>query len=289
MRSEDHVDTDQHDADDDGDDAAEEPEVGSVRAVTLLLEGVVATAGQASEEAGQSAVAVLRFAHRVCHRAEQVAGDVVDSLPGQSVSLDDGCDADEDQGYCCDYTCEHFELLWSYSVWNCSIISYHKYSIFAITLYQLKKVYNRVMQIDQRLNDIDDCLYRVAVRVLIVENDKVLLVKEKSDDWWALPGGGVDHGDSIEATLLREVEEELGVPANAIKSDFNIIHNNIGNVVNGVPRMNLFFTATVPSEMLAKTDHVAEWQWFNREEFIAASLHSSYDKTKLADIIFSKS
>jgi hypothetical protein len=29
------------------------------------------------------------------------------------------------------------------------------------------------MQIDSRLNDIDDCLYRVAARVLIVQDDKV--------------------------------------------------------------------------------------------------------------------
>jgi ADP-ribose pyrophosphatase YjhB (NUDIX family) len=59
------------------------------------------------------------------------------------------------------------------------------------------------MEIDSRLNDIDDCLYRVAARVLVVQNDKVLLVRESDDDWWAMPGGGVDHGESIESTLIR--------------------------------------------------------------------------------------
>lgn len=68
------------------------------------------------------------------------------------------------------------------------------------------------MQIDPRLNDIDDCLYRVAIRMLVIHNDKVLLVKEADDDWWALPGGGVDHGETVESTLTREIEEELGVP-----------------------------------------------------------------------------
>lgn len=97
------------------------------------------------------------------------------------------------------------------------------------------------MQIDPRLNDIDDCLYRVAIRVLIVQNDKVLLIQENSDNWWALPGGGVDHGETVESSLLREVEEELGVPAQKISSDFQIVYFNIGNVVNNVPRMNLFF------------------------------------------------
>lgn len=144
-------------------------------------------------------------------------------------------------------------------------------------------------QIDPRLNNIDDCLYRVAIRVLIIQNNKVLLVKEADDDWWALPGGGVDHGKTIESTLVREVEEELGVPASEVSSDFEIIYYNIGNVVNAVPRMNLFFKATVPEELLGKTDHVSEWRWFTREEFSEADLHASYDKAKLADVIFGDS
>jgi 8-oxo-dGTP pyrophosphatase MutT (NUDIX family) len=142
------------------------------------------------------------------------------------------------------------------------------------------------MQIDPRLNNIDDCLYRVAVRVLVVQNSKVLLVKEADDDWWALPGGGVDHGESVEATLVREVEEELGVSASEVSSDFQIVYYNIGSIVNGVPRMNLFFKATVPEASLKTTDHVAKWQWFTREEFLKQDLHSSYVKADLARVIF---
>src|SRR5688572_16329171 len=97
------------------------------------------------------------------------------------------------------------------------------------------------MDIDPRLNEIDDCLYRVAARVLVVQDDKILLVKEASDDWWALPGGGIDHGETIESTVTREVEEELGVSAGEVSSDFQIVYYSIGSVVNAVPRMNLFF------------------------------------------------
>jgi 8-oxo-dGTP diphosphatase len=146
--------------------------------------------------------------------------------------------------------------------------------------------YDKTMQIDSRLNDIDDCLYRVAIRVLIVQNDKVLLVKENSDDWWALPGGGVDHGETVEATLMREIEEELGVPADEITSDFQIVYYNIGNVVNAVPRMNLFFKASVPEASLKKTDHVAEWRWFTKADLLEVNMHASYDKEKLAEAVF---
>lgn len=142
------------------------------------------------------------------------------------------------------------------------------------------------MQIDPRLNEIDDCLYRVAIRVLIIQNGKVLLVKEADDDWWALPGGGVDHGESVESTLTREVEEELGIPATQVSSDYEIVYYNLGNVVNAVPRMNLFFKASIPVELLKQTDHVAKCEWFGREEFMKAGLHPSFDKTKLAGIIY---
>ena len=142
------------------------------------------------------------------------------------------------------------------------------------------------MDIDPRLNEIDDCLYRVAARVLVVQDGKVLLVREADDDWWALPGGGIDHGETIESTVAREIEEELGVPADRVSSDFKIVYYNIGNVVNAVPRMNLFFKVTIPETRLKKTDHVSEWRWFTKDEFMSQELHASYEKSKLAAVIW---
>lgn len=150
----------------------------------------------------------------------------------------------------------------------------------------MSKFQEVLSNIDPRLNDIDDCLYRVAIRVLIIQNSKVLLVKEADDDWWALPGGGVDHGETVESSLVREVEEELGIPVDKVSSDFQIVYYNIGNVVNAVPRMNLFFKAMVPEDLLTRTDHVAEWAWFTKDEFLELEMHSSYDKTMLVDVIF---
>lgn len=144
------------------------------------------------------------------------------------------------------------------------------------------------MQIDPRLNDIDDCLYRVAIRVLIMKGDSVLVVKEVEDWWWAVPGGGVDYGETIESTLTRKVEEELGVPAEEVISDFQIAHYNIGSVVNGVPRMNLFCKAVVAEELLKQTTHVAEWRWVSRLEFLELPMNPSYDKAKLAGVIWTK-
>jgi 8-oxo-dGTP diphosphatase len=143
------------------------------------------------------------------------------------------------------------------------------------------------MNVDPRLAEIDDALYRVAVRALIVSGDKMLAVKEvDGGDWWAIPGGGVDYGESLKDCLLREIGEEIGVQSSSVSSDFQIVHYNIGKVVNGVPRMNVFFKVSVPENEIIKTDDVEKWEWFTRNEFMELGLNPSYDKAELADVIF---
>lgn len=58
---------------------------------------------------------------------------------------------------------------------------------------------------------------RVGVRAIIYKDGKILAVKHKSkdggqpNDWWAVPGGGLDPGESLEDGLKREIQEELGI------------------------------------------------------------------------------
>ena len=41
--------------------------------------------------------------------------------------------------------------------------------------------------------------------------EKVLLTKRADNGLWCLPGGGVDPGESVEETVIREVQEETGL------------------------------------------------------------------------------
>jgi len=58
---------------------------------------------------------------------------------------------------------------------------------------------------------------KVDVRAAVFQNDNILLVKERSDGRWTLPGGWADVGDSPSEAAVREVYEESGYQTRAIK------------------------------------------------------------------------
>ncbi len=58
---------------------------------------------------------------------------------------------------------------------------------------------------------------KVDVRGAVFHQDKVLLVQEAADGLWSLPGGWADVGDSPAQATEREIREESGYTAKAIK------------------------------------------------------------------------
>jgi 8-oxo-dGTP pyrophosphatase MutT (NUDIX family) len=58
---------------------------------------------------------------------------------------------------------------------------------------------------------------KLDVRLALFRGARVLLVRERADGRWALPGGYVDVGDSPAEAAAREASEEAGVEARAIR------------------------------------------------------------------------
>ena len=58
---------------------------------------------------------------------------------------------------------------------------------------------------------------KVDLRAGVFQGDRILLVKERTDGCWSLPGGWGDVGEPPASGVEREVREESGYTARAVK------------------------------------------------------------------------
>lgn len=58
---------------------------------------------------------------------------------------------------------------------------------------------------------------KLDVRGVVFQDNKILLVKERSDHLWSLPGGWVDVNESPSEAICKEIFEESGFKTKAIK------------------------------------------------------------------------
>jgi ADP-ribose pyrophosphatase YjhB (NUDIX family) len=58
---------------------------------------------------------------------------------------------------------------------------------------------------------------RMDVRAAVFRDERILMVQERSDGLWTLPGGFADVGDSPSSAVEREVQEESGFTVKATK------------------------------------------------------------------------
>lgn len=58
---------------------------------------------------------------------------------------------------------------------------------------------------------------KMDTRAAIFQEDKILLVKEKSTNTWSLPGGWVDVNESVKSNTIKEVREEAGLEVTPLR------------------------------------------------------------------------
>ena len=54
-------------------------------------------------------------------------------------------------------------------------------------------------------------VFRIGVFALIFDGERILLGLRRDIDWWNLPGGGMEPGETVDEALRREVHEETGL------------------------------------------------------------------------------
>ena len=73
-------------------------------------------------------------------------------------------------------------------------------------------------------------LIRNSAKAVIIRDGCLLLVRNADSsgegDWFALPGGGQNHGETLQEALQRECQEEIGVPVQV--GELRLIREYIG-------------------------------------------------------------
>ncbi|MGR3973553.1 MAG: NUDIX hydrolase [Candidatus Rhabdochlamydia sp.] len=96
----------------------------------------------------------------------------------------------------------------------------------------------------------------LSVVCILIDQDKLLLVKRRDIPVWVLPGGGVDPGETPEEAAIREMKEETGLTTQ--------IQRKIAEYcpVNRLTNYTYFFEMIQVSGTLALTDETAAIQFF---------------------------
>lgn len=108
-----------------------------------------------------------------------------------------------------------------------------------------------------------------AGQILLLKVNKEKLKGFTGEPYWDIPGGRIQKGQTVEETLRREVEEEIGVTEITNVKTFSIVLSKI-RIPQGEDSVGLIlgaYTCEIPENSEIKlSDEHTEAKWFSLEE-----------------------
>jgi 8-oxo-dGTP pyrophosphatase MutT (NUDIX family) len=108
--------------------------------------------------------------------------------------------------------------------------------------------------------------YRVSVKAIVFDAEDRLLVVQERAGHWELPGGGWEHGETLEQCVRREFREELGASLGPI--DLSSQRAWTGQSAHRCyHRLKLTVRATLDPTAMAPRDEILAARWVMPVEF----------------------
>lgn len=94
-------------------------------------------------------------------------------------------------------------------------------------------------------------LFQIGIKA-IIRNDENQILLLKNKDYWDIPGGRIDQSEDIETTLLRELNEEIGVNHIAQKQLWDVVKSvkqlPYGNMMTSL--MLIVYRVQLPADQI---------------------------------------
>jgi ADP-ribose pyrophosphatase YjhB (NUDIX family) len=116
-------------------------------------------------------------------------------------------------------------------------------------------------------SQLPDTFYRVSVKALIFDDQQRLLVFRTNSDEWQMPGGGLEHGETLAECLQREFQEEMHAQLAGV-GDVTFAYVSLHP--KGYHKLSLAVSATLESGAVLNPsdDNLAEARFVSKDEFL---------------------
>jgi len=118
---------------------------------------------------------------------------------------------------------------------------------------------------------------RATAGAVIERDNKILLVKRNDEpfkDYWSLPGGHIDFGETAEQAITREVKEETGL---TFTPTFLHYRDEIYPDINWHGEV-LFFHGPAEGKETIDQKEIIDIKWFDIEEALNMKLAFGHEK-----------
>ena len=119
---------------------------------------------------------------------------------------------------------------------------------------------------------------KIDVRAAVIKDDKILLVQERSDKRWAMPGGWADVGDIPSEVAIRETKEESGYDIKPVKVIGVFDANRLGDQLELFHAFKIVFLCDFTGGVAAISEETQDVNFFSFDSLPSLSLNRTNEK-----------
>lgn len=111
--------------------------------------------------------------------------------------------------------------------------------------------------------------FHVGIKGLITKDNRILILKKKSGEFWDIPGGRIDGNEDIVSTLKREIQEELPESKNIRIKRILCAHRLHKDILDDISLLLVYYEISVdlPDPIKLSEEH-SDYKWIKNYDEI---------------------